>query len=440
MLRPHCRLLAPLLAAALLAACRGEDAPTPLTQLLIPPESRALVVVRPEPYDPGSLLSVDAAGTVEPVGRVGEGIRARIGAEVWGPDDLIRNPVAGGLVAVSDDVFVLLFGGADDPRNPEWAPYFKGAAVVSRDGTLTTLSAFPSDPASWENPPQLRSDAAGRLYFAALDRPFPGVADVDVSPLELRDGLLTSGWPLSAAVDDVTSFTIDDAGNLAYRAIRKEGTTETPILALRPTLGPLVTWPDAGDLGEPFRAADGKLYVTRALGDAAGTIELLRVDFALETVATPVASWAGAPGLLVGEPIDLRGARAFVRADEIVVLGADGTPAVHPLAFAHRAARASAGALWFVADAAGEPRRLVRWLDGVAEDLLPADAYDVEEIAPYDDAAALVGVVRRSDGERLILRAAAGGAIEPVETGIAQPILADGLRLRLPDGRDPLQH
>lgn len=436
--------LAKLLALCLLAACSDpEETPAPITRLLFPTDAAALVVLRGEGGTP-SLHAVSAAGAVTPVGRVGEGIRLPLPILLGLDEDRIEhvwNPLPGGLVPISADAFALGFGGADDPRNRPEVVYARATALVARDGALTMLPVWADPSARGE----LQADAAGTLYFADLPvhdgtEPLTTVPPA-LRPIAVVEGVATLDWPISYAGDRVTSYAVDDEGNVGYRAERTDvlGPSPRSVGVLRPVVGaaptwPVAAWPAPEDLGSFWRGADGKLYVTRTAAGDPATTELLRIDFGLDTVATPIGAWAGAPGLLDGEPFALGDARAFVRADEVVVLPPGGAPPeVHPLGFAHRTVRASAGALWLVTEpSTGEAARLVRWEPGAPRpyvETLLDDAYDVDEVAPYDDFGALVGVARRSDGARLLLRVVVGETASPIDTGIPRPVLADGLLL-----------
>ena len=437
MARPPTTSLAALIAAAALAACGDERAPAPLTRLVFPPETRALAVIGPAGGQP-ALFSVDAGGAVRAVTRVGEALRPGNPMFVGGQMlEWVRNPIAGRLLPLSAGGFVVLFTGADDPRNPDAARYAKIAAHVARDGSVTVLPGWmePGGPAAYQ------TDGAGRLYHAdlATDASYR-IHPPAVSPVLVDGGAARLDWPISAAADRVTSFALDDQGNLAYRAERRtDGGGTLKVAVLRPTAGPIVTWPEDGTLGSSWRGAEGALYVTRTAAGEPSTTELLRIDFGLETVATPVAAWTGAPGLLAGEPFALGDLRAFVRPADVVLLPPGGAaPEVHPHALGEVDAVASAGALWLVTEArSGGGRGLVRWRPRTprpeAVTLLDGTAYDVERVAPYGDDGALAGVIRRSDGARLLLRVTLDpsgvGAAEPVDAGLGSPELRDALLL-----------
>lgn len=420
---------ATLVAAALLVSCRdSEDPPAPLTRLVIPQEATAAVVLRPGPDRAGALYTVGADGRVERAAAVGEAawIRMPDPGDPEGRWRTFRHPWPHQLVPLGERGFAIRFGGAEPSRDEPDTAYVKLAALAERDGTLTFLPYYDVRPTA-----SIQADGAGRVYTACLEYSPDGCFRQEILPIRIEGGNATVDWRISAAGDRVTAFTLDGEGNLAYRADREAAASSTPIVALRPTVGPLAVWPDDGTIGSFWRGANGRMYVTRSLGDAAQTTELLRIDFGLATVGTPVNAWTGAPGALDGEPLALGEARAFVRANEVVVLETPSSaPAVHPLAFTHRDVRASAGALWLVAeDAGGAPTRAVRWAAGLAEDLLPADTYDVERLEPYGDGGALAGVIRRSDGTRLLLRVMADGTTEALDAGIPTPELVDGVLL-----------
>jgi hypothetical protein len=94
----------------------------------------------------------------------------------------------------------------------------------------------------------------------------------------------------------------------------------------------MVESPLDGTFGDFWTGPDGAIHATRLVGDAAGTVELVRFDLSPigQVTATATASWTGT-GLLTGWPTTMGPSTVFMVGTQPLVFDTpDATPVLYP--------------------------------------------------------------------------------------------------------------
>lgn len=404
-----------------LAACAVEE--HPLSR--VDTSGAVGLIAYSSPSTPHGFLKVLPGGEIVPAATAGSTVRwiPSINGERSGP---LHDYVTGRLTARRGHVLVEM----SSPSAPDSTYVPISLLLDPTTGALT----------SWEVPlgrgfgptsaplgvappsPLFDFDRAGTAYCSFLRYDQYGVPAPMAVINALFDGAAWRGSFLAMPEGDyAVSWAVDADGQLAYRACQKANDLDTGctarVLGVVPGSGPAFRVPDDGQYGDPWLAADGRIYLSHSLADALGTFELYRVDFTPAVALTRTLTWTGGLGNYVGTPIAMGDSRLFLLNGAIAeVTAADTAPVLHPgLGVAWRELHPTASAICAVTvtDAAGVGVGVTRWTRAGTTFPLPEGTWTDVAIAAIDDQVALVSGQRRSDGSRESFWLDASGLITP---------------------------
>lgn len=419
---PHrSRAVLALAAAGLLAACASKPPPAePLTSVDV---SGAVGLFAVETTGPkiswyqlladGSFRSAATQGTVVPTWLPGpDGSPVRKNLTIPAPIQMTR---------ISSDLVLVRFGSADT-TDPVQAYLQQGQVLDRRTGRIDEgwpgagyLKCGGNPDCTW---PSWMSQPMGDGTLAVFSfNPYswPVVTPGAVYSTSLVGSTWTERWPLTPQLRTTDLFAVDAADNLAIRGLVSGGPP-----TFIPAVGPMVESPLGGTFGDFWTGPDGAIRATRLVGDAAGTVELIRFDLSPtgQVTATATASWTGT-GLLTGWPTTMGPSTVFMVGTRPLVFDTpDATPVLYPaLGFTWTRLQATANALWFTAGTR-DAGYLARWTRAGIAELHPTSPatyyYDVFPIADDD---VLIGSWDPVGGKGAVLRSNGTGAPTPVDLG-----------------------
>jgi hypothetical protein len=412
------RAVLALAAAGLLAACASRPPPAePLTSVDVSGAIGLFAIQTPglriswyRLLADGSFRSAATQGTVVPTW-------------VPGPDNFptrknLTIPFPVEMFRISTDLVLVRFGSADttDPVQP----YLQQGQVLNlRSGRIDEgwsgagilrCTGYPGCTwPAWTSQPM----GDGTLAVLSLDPDsWPDVTPGSIYSTALVGSTWTERWPLTPQLRTTDLFAVDAAGNMAIRGLVSGGPP-----TFIPAVGPMVESPLGGTFGDFWTGPDGAIRATRLVGDAAGTVELIRFDLSAtgQVTATATASWTGT-GLLTGWPTTMGPSTVFMVGTQPLVFDTpDATPALHPaLGITWTQLQATTGALWFTAGTR-EAGYLVRWTRAGSTELRPTAPSTYYEIFPIADDDVLIGAWDPVGGKSAVLRS----------NGISAPTLID---------------